>query len=415
MKYDIADPSLASEGHRRIAWAGRRMPVLAAIRERFEDEQPLMGIRVAACMHVTTETATLMYALRAGGASVVLCASNPLSTQDDVAAALVDDGIPVYAVHGEDSDTFYRHINAILDTDPHIVFDDGADTTTVLHRERKEQPILGGLEETTTGVLRLRAMAADGVLRYPVVAVNDSATKHLFDNRHGTGQSSLDGILRASNILFAGRTVVVAGFGDCGWGVARRAAGLGASVVVIEVDPIRAVSAAMEGYRVMTAAEAAPIGDVFLTVTGDIHIFRPEHFLVMKDSVILANAGHFDVELDLIGLREMAVARREIRENLEEFELEDGRRIIVVAEGRLVNLAAAEGHPADVMDMSFADQALAAEWLVQGGGDLPPDVYTLPRELDDSVARLKLEAMGASLEVLTEEQAKYLESWEEGT
>lgn len=415
MNYDIADPGLASEGRRRIAWADRRMPVLAAIRERFETDKPLEGVRVAACMHVTSETATLMYTLRAGGASVVLCASNPLSTQDDVAAALVDDDIPVYAVRGEDSDTFYEHINAILDSEPHLVFDDGADTTTVLHRERTSQPILGGLEETTTGVLRLRAMAAKGVLRYPVVAVNDSATKHLFDNRHGTGQSSLDGILRASNILFAGKTVVVAGFGDCGWGVARRAAGLGANVVVIEVDPIRALSAAMEGYRVMTAAEAAPIGDVFVTVTGDIHIFRPEHFLVMKDNVILANAGHFDVELDLKGLWEMAVARREIRDNLEEFELDDGRRIIVVAEGRLVNLSAAEGHPADVMDMSFADQALAAEWLVEVGADLAPDVYVLPRELDESVARLKLEAMGASLEILTEEQAKYLESWEEGT
>ena len=415
MNYDIADLGLASEGHRRIAWADRRMPVLAAIRGRFEADKPLEGVRVAACMHVTSETATLMYTLRAGGASVVLCASNPLSTQDDVAAALVDDGIPVYAVRGEDSDTFYEHINAILDSEPHLVFDDGADTTTVLHRERKDQVILGGLEETTTGVLRLRAMAANGVLRYPVVAVNDSATKHLFDNRHGTGQSSLDGILRASNILFAGRTVVVAGFGDCGWGVARRAAGLGASVVVIEVDPIRALSAAMEGYRVMTAAEAAPVGDVFITVTGDIHIFRPEHFVVMKDNVILANAGHFDVELDLEGLREMAVTSREIRDNLVEFELDDGRRIIVVAEGRLVNLSAAEGHPADVMDMSFADQALAAEWLIDVGDDLKPDVYVLPRELDESVAKLKLESMGASLETLTEEQAKYLESWEEGT
>ena len=415
MNYDIADSSLAGEGHRRIAWADRRMPVLAAIRERFADEQPLDGVRVAACMHVTSETAVLMHTLRAGGAEVVLCASNPLSPQDDVAAALVDDGVPVFAVRGEDSDTFYTHINAILDTDPHLVFDDGADTTTVLHRERTDQPIVGGLEETTTGVLRLRAMAANGVLRYPVVAVNDSATKHLFDNRHGTGQSSLDGILRASNILFAGRTVVVAGFGDCGWGVARRAAGLGANVVVIEVDPIRALSAAMEGYRVMTAAEAAPIGDVFVTVTGDIHIFRPEHFEVMKDNVILANAGHFDVELDLKGLAEMAVASREIRDNLVEFELADGRRTIVVAEGRLVNLSAAEGHPADVMDMSFADQALAAEWLIDVGSELKPDVYVLPRELDESVARLKLEAMGASLETLTEEQAKYLESWEEGT
>ncbi|MEN8235701.1 MAG: adenosylhomocysteinase [Actinomycetota bacterium] len=415
MNYDIADLSLAAEGHRRIAWADRRMPVLASIRERFEAERPLEGIRVAACMHVTTETAVLMQALRAGGASVTLAASNPLSIQDDVAAALVDDGISVYAIWGEESETFYEHINAILDTEPHLVFDDGADATTVLHRERTTQPILGGMEETTTGVLRLRAMAKDGVLRYPVVAVNDSATKHLFDNRHGTGQSSLDGILRASNILFAGRTVVVAGFGDCGWGIARRAAGLGANVVVIEVDPVRALSAAMEGYRVLNAAEAAPIGDVFLTATGDIHIFRPEHFEVMKDSAILANAGHFDVELDLVGLDDMAVAKREIRDNLEEYELADGRRIVVVAEGRLVNLAAAEGHPADVMDMSFADQALAAEWLVENAADLPPNVYTLPRELDEEVARLKLEAMGASLETLTDEQAKYLESWEEGT
>jgi adenosylhomocysteinase len=391
------------------------MPVLAAIRERFEAERPLEGIKVAACMHVTTETAVLMQTLRAGGASVALCASNPLSTQDDVTAALVEEGIPVYAIRGEDSDTFYRHINAILDTGPDLVFDDGADTTTVLHRERTTQPILGGLEETTTGVLRLRAMAKEGVLRYPVVAVNDSATKHLFDNRHGTGQSSLDGILRASNILFAGRTVVVAGFGDCGWGVARRAAGLGSNVVVIEVDPIRALSAAMEGYRVMTAADAAPIGDVFLTVTGDIHIFRPEHFAVMKDSVILANAGHFDVEIDLAGLDEMAVARRELRENLEEYELADGRRIIVVAQGRLVNLSAAEGHPADVMDMSFADQALAAEWLVAKAGEMGPDVYVLPHDLDEEVARLKLEAMGAKLETLTPEQVRYLSSWEEGT
>jgi adenosylhomocysteinase len=391
------------------------MPVLATIRERFEAERPLEGIRVAACMHVTTETANLMQTLRAGGASLALCASNPLSTQDDVAAALVDEGIPVYAVRGEDSDTFYEHINAILDTDPHLVFDDGADTTTVLHRDRSDQPILGGLEETTTGVIRLRAMAGEGVLRYPVVAVNDSDTKHLFDNRHGTGQSSLDGILRASNILFAGRTVVVAGFGDCGWGIAKRASGLGANVVVVEVDPIRALSAAMEGYRVMTTADAAPVGDVFITATGDVHVFRGEHFAAMKDTVILANAGHFDVELDLRELDEMSVARRELREDLEEYELADGRRIVVVAEGRLVNLGAAEGHPADVMDMSFADQALAAEWLVAKGENLPPDVYTLPKELDAEVARMKLEAMGAGLEQLTEEQHRYLHSWEEGT
>jgi adenosylhomocysteinase len=415
MNYDIADPSLAETGDRRIEWAARRMPVLAAIRERFEKERPLDGVNIAACMHVTTETANLMRTLRAGGASVALSASNPLSTQDDVAAALVADGIPVFAKRGEDSQTFYEHIDAILDTAPDLVFDDGADTTTVLHRARSDQPILGGMEETTTGVIRLRAMAADGVLRFPVVAVNDSDTKHLFDNRHGTGQSSLDGILRATNILFAGKTVVVAGYGDCGWGIARRADGLGADVVVIEVDPIRALSAAMEGYRVMTAAEAAAVGDVFLTATGDIHILRPEHFAVMKDGAILANAGHFDVEIDLKALGAMAVDRRPLRENLEEYELEDGRRIVVVAEGRLVNLGAAEGHPADVMDMSFADQALAAEWLVANGADLAPDVYTLPRALDEEVARLKLESMGASLDTLTAEQEKYLSSWEEGT
>ncbi len=415
MNYDIADPSLAEAGELRIEWAARRMPVLAAIRERFEKERPLDGVRIAACMHVTTETANLMRTLRAGGAAVALAASNPLSTQDDVAAALVADGIPVFARRGEDSETFYEHINAILDTEPDLVFDDGADTTTVLHQSRSDQPILGGMEETTTGVIRLRAMAADGVLRFPVVAVNDSDTKHLFDNRHGTGQSSLDGILRATNILFAGKTVVVAGYGDCGWGIANRADGLGADVVVIEVDPIRALSAAMEGHRVMTATDAAREGDIFLTATGDIHIFRPEHFAVMKDGAILANAGHFDVEIDLEALGEMAAARRTLRENLEEYELEDGRRIVVVAEGRLVNLGAADGHPADVMDMSFADQALAAEWLVANGADLAPDVYTLPRKLDEEVARLKLESMGAGLDALTEEQERYLSSWEEGT
>jgi adenosylhomocysteinase len=415
VNYDIADASRAAEGERRIQWAARRMPVIAAVRERFEKERPLEGIRIGACMHVTSETANLMRALRSGGASVALCASNPLSTQDDVAAALVADDIPVFAVRGEDSHTFYRHIDAILDTEPHLVFDDGADATTVLHKARSEQPVLGGLEETTTGVIRLRAMAADGVLRYPVVAVNDSDTKHLFDNRHGTGQSSLDGILRATNILIAGKTVVVAGYGDCGWGIARRASGLGANVVVIEVDPIRALSAAMEGHRVMTAAEAAPIGDLFFTATGDIHIFRPEHFAVMKDGAILANAGHFDVEIDLVALAEQAVERRDLRDNLEEYELEDGRRIVIVAQGRLVNLAAAEGHPADVMDMSFADQALAAEWLVANGADIEPDVYTLPRALDEEVARLKLESMDAGLETLTAEQEKYLSSWDMGT
>ncbi len=415
MDYDIADLGLAETGHRRIEWAGRRMSVLAAIQDRFEKERPLEGITVGACMHVTSETANLMLALRAGGAEVALCASNPLSTQDDVAAALVDAGIPVFAVRGESAETFYEHIHSVIDTGPDIVFDDGADMTTVLHKERGDVPIIGGLEETTTGVIRLRAMAADGVLRYPVVAVNDSATKHLFDNRHGTGQSSLDGILRAANILFAGRTVVVAGYGDCGWGIAERAKGLGADVVVMEVDPIRAVSAAMNGHRVLDGLAAAREGDVFITATGNIHVFREEHFAEMKDGAIMANAGHFDVELDLGALDRMAMSRRLLRESLEEYVLPDGRRLLVVAEGRLVNLGAAEGHPADVMDMSFADQALAAEWIVVNADDLEPAVYVLPAELDREVARLKLEAMGGGLEALTEEQERYLASWQEGT
>jgi adenosylhomocysteinase len=415
VEYDIADPSLAELGGRRIEWADRRMPVLGAIRERFESDQPLAGLTIGACMHVTTETANLMRVLRAGGASVTLCASNPLSTQDDVAAALVDEGIPVYAVRGEDAETFYRHINAVLDTNPDLVFDDGADMTTVLHEARSDQPILGGMEETTTGVIRLRAMAKDNVLRFPVVAVNDSDTKHLFDNRHGTGQSSLDGILRATNILFAGRNVVVAGYGDCGLGIAQRADGLGAKVIVVESNPVRALSAAMDGHRVMTTDEAAPIGDVFITATGDIHVFRKEHFEVMKDGAILANAGHFDVEIDLKDLGGMSTAYRELRDNLGEYTLPDGRRLLVVAEGRLVNLGAAEGHPADVMDMSFADQALAAEWLKENGASLEPKVYVLPQALDHEVARLKLESMGGGLEQLTDEQLDYLNSWQHGT
>jgi adenosylhomocysteinase len=415
VQHDITDPGLADLGQRRIEWAGRRMPVLATIRERFERDQTLEGKAFGACMHVTSETANLMLTLRAGGARVALCASNPLSTQDDVAAALVAEGIPVFARRGEDSATFYEHIHAVLDTEPHVVFDDGSDLTTVLHKERSNQDIVGGLEETTTGVIRLRAMADDGVLRFPVVAVNDSDTKHLFDNRHGTGQSSLDGILRASNILFAGRTVVVAGYGDCGWGIAERAKGLGAHVVVVEVDPIRAVSAAMNGHRVMTTDDAAAVGDVFITATGNIHVFREEHFLHMKDGAILANAGHFDVEIDLVALDRLATSRRELRDNLEEYALPDGRRLLVVAEGRLVNLGAAEGHPADVMDMSFADQALAAEWILDNGDTLEPGVYVLPAELDREVARLKLESMGGGLELLTAEQRNYLASWQEGT
>ena len=415
MDYDIADPSLADLGRRRIEWAGRRMPVLAAIRERFERDQTLAGRSFGACMHVTSETANLMLALKAGGADVALCASNPLSTQDDVAAALVEMGVPVFARRGESAETFYAHIHAVLDTHPDVVFDDGADMTTVLHKERRDQELIGGLEETTTGVIRLRAMADDGVLRFPVIAVNDSATKHLFDNRHGTGQSSLDGILRAANILFAGRTVVVAGYGDCGWGIAERAKGLGADTVVVECDPIRAVAAAMNGHRVMTSLEAAAEGDVFITATGNIHVFREEHFLSMSDGAIVANAGHFDVEIDLVALDRLATSRRELRDNLEEYQLPDGRRILVVAEGRLVNLGAAEGHPADVMDMSFADQALAAEWMIAESDALEPGVYVLPADLDREVARLKLEAMGGGLEILTDEQERYLASWQHGT
>ena len=415
MRYDIADGSLAEAGSLRVEWAGRRMPVLAAIRGRFEADQPLAGRRVGACLHVTAETANLMLALRAGGAEVTLCASNPLSTQDDVAAALVEEGIPVYAVRGEDSERYYGHIRSVLDAGPEITMDDGADLVTTLLKERAGHDPLGSTEETTTGVLRLRAMADAGVLRFPVVAVNDSATKHLFDNRHGTGQSSLDGILRATNLLFAGHTVVVIGYGDCGTGVAARAQGLGASVIVVEVDPVRALAAAMEGYRVLPGLEAARLGDIFVTVTGDIHVLRAEHFAVMKDGAVLANAGHFDVEIDLAALEAAATGRRRIRANLEEWQLADGRMLYVAAEGRLVNLAAAEGHPADVMDMSFADQALAAEWLAANAGKLEPRVYRLPEYLDAEVARIKLESLGGGVDALTPEQERYLRSWELGT
>jgi adenosylhomocysteinase len=415
MKSDIADASLAEQGALRIEWAARRMPVLAAIRQRFEGSRPLEGMRVGACLHVTAETANLMRALRAGGAEVTLCASNPLSTQDDVAAALVEEGIPVYAVRGEDAERYYGHIRAVLDQAPQVTMDDGADLVTTLLRERAGNDPIGSTEETTTGVLRLRAMAEAGVLRFPVVAVNDSATKHLFDNRHGTGQSALDGILRAANLLFAGRTVVVVGYGDCGTGVAARAKGLGASVIVVEVDPVRALAAAMEGHRVLPGLEAARLGDIFVTVTGDIHVLRAEHFAVMKDGAVLANAGHFDVEIDLAALEAAAQGRRRIRPNLEEWRLADGRCLYVAAEGRLVNLAAAEGHPADVMDMSFADQALAAEWLGANAGKLEPRVYRLPDYLDAEVARIKLESLGGGLDTLTPEQERYLRSWEMGT
>ncbi|MFH1330713.1 MAG: adenosylhomocysteinase [Actinomycetota bacterium] len=415
MRFDIADVSLAGEGALRIEWAARRMPVLATIHRRFESERPLEGMRVGACLHVTAETANLMRALRAGGAQVTLCASNPLSTQDDVAAALVEEGFAVYAVRGEDAERYYGHVRAVLDLEPQVTMDDGADLVTTLLKERAGRDPLGSTEETTTGVLRLRAMADAGVLRFPVVAVNDSATKHLFDNRHGTGQSALDGILRATNLLFAGRTVVVVGYGDCGTGVAARAQGLGAAVIVVEVDPVRALAAAMEGYRVLPGIEAARLGDVFVTVTGGLHVLRAEHFAVMKDGAVLANAGHFDVEIDLVALQATAQGRRRVRANLEEWQLADGRRLYVAAEGRLVNLAAAEGHPADVMDMSFADQALAAEWLTANAGKLEPRVYRLPEYLDAEVARIKLESLGCGLDTLTPEQERYLRSWELGT
>jgi len=391
------------------------MQVLATVRERFAKERPLEGLVVAACLHVTAETANLMLALRDGGAEPILCASNPLSTQDDVAAALTAEGIPVFAIRGEDADTYYKHIHAVLDHAPAITMDDGADLATILHTDRRDIEVIGSTEETTTGVIRLKAMAADGTLRVPVVAVNDSATKHLFDNHYGTGQSAIDGILRATNILLAGQNFVIVGYGDCGRGVANRADGMGAKVIVVEVDPVRALAAAMDGYRVMTASEAARVGDVFLTVTGNKHVLRMEHFDVMKDGAILANAGHFDIELDLAALRAASVAHRGIRDNLDEFELPDGRRILVAAEGRLVNLGAAEGHPADVMDMSFSNQALAAEYLAVNADTLEPRIYTLPDEIDAEVARIKLEQMGGGLESLTEDQKAYLSGWQEGT
>ena len=415
---DIRDAALADEGRTRIEWADRQMPVLQRIRERFEKERPLEGITIAACLHVTTETANLMRTLAAGGADVALCASNPLSTQDSTAAGLVEAyDIPVFAVRGEDDALYYAHIKAVLDRRPKITMDDGGDLVTMLHQQRQDQlpEIIGGTEETTTGVIRLHSMEANGVLGYPIVAINNADTKHLFDNRYGTGQSSLDGIIRAANILLAGQTLVVVGYGDCGRGVASRADGMGARVVVVEVNPIRALEAAMDGFSVMTADEAAAVGDVFITVTGNKHVLRRRHFERMKDGVILANAGHFDIELDLDSLRRMAVEKRPVRTNLDEFEMEDGRRILLAAEGRLVNLGAAEGHPADVMDMSFTNQALAAEWLIANVDDLEPKIYTLPEEIDRRVAAIKLARLGGGLEELTDDQRAYLASWQEGT
>ena len=418
MDYDVKDLGLAEKGKFRIEWAGMHMPVLALIRERFAREKPLQGMRISACLHVTTETANLMLTLKAGGASVVLCASNPLSTQDDVAACLVKEyGIPVFAIKGEDKETYYRHVHSALDHRPNITLDDGGDLVSTIHSAREEllEEIIAGTEETTTGVIRFKSMERDGVLRYPVIAVNDASTKYLFDNRYGTGQSTLDGILRATNVLLAGKTFVVGGYGWCGRGLAMRASGMGANVVVTEVDPLKALEAVMDGYRVMTMHEAAKIGDIFVTVTGDINVIREEHFKVMKNGAILANSGHFNVEIDIPALEKIARDKRRIREYVDEYTLEDGRKIYLLGEGRLINLAAAEGHPASVMDMSFANQALCSEYIVREGGKLEPRVYPVPEHIDKEVARLKLESMGVEIDSLTEEQKAYLSSWEMGT
>jgi adenosylhomocysteinase len=415
---DIKDPSLSQDGHDRIEWAAGEMPVMARIKERFEKERPLSGIAIAACLHVTTETANLLQTLQAGGAEVVVAASNPLSTQDDVAAALIEAGIETFAIKGEDNDTYYKHLNAVLDTRPQITMDDGADLVSVLHRDRADHlpHVIGGTEETTTGVIRLRAMAADGALGYPIVSVNDADTKHLFDNRFGTGQSTIDAIMRSTNRLLAGKTVVVCGYGMCGRGVSSRARGMGARVVITEVDPTAALEAVMEGYAVMPLREAARIGDVFVTVTGDKSVVRREHMELMKDGAILANSGHFDVEIEKGSLAELAQGRvRRIRQFVDEYTLADGRRLHLLGEGRLVNLAAAEGHPAAVMDMSFANQALSVEWMVKNHATLKAQVYPVPPEIDREVARLKLHAMAVEIDELTSEQEQYLRSWQEGT
>ncbi len=419
MDYHVKDLELAPAGRRRIAWAEREMPVLRQIRERFAVEKPLKGVRLSACLHVTTETANLVRTLRAGGAEVVLVASNPLSTQDDVAAALVAyDEMPVYAIKGEDEQTYYEHIHAAIDHKPHLTMDDGADLVSTLHKARREAlaNVIGGTEETTTGVIRLRAMAKDGALAYPVIAVNDALTKHLFDNRYGTGQSTMDGVIRATNVLIAGKTVVVGGYGWCSRGIAMRAKGMGANVIVTEVNPLKALEAVMDGYRVMPMIEAAPIGDIFITSTGDIDVIDRPHFEVMKDGAIVANAGHFNVEINLPALAEMAVEEpRRVRPFVDQYTLPDGRRINVLAEGRLVNLSAAEGHPSAVMDMSFANQALSAEYMLAHADELEKRVYAVPQEIDEAIARLKLQAMGVKIDVLTERQKQYLASWEEGT
>lgn len=419
MEFDVKNMDLAPGGRRRTDWANQEMAVLAGIKEQFEKDRPFAGLRIGCCMHVTTETANLMVALQAGGADLALAASNPLSTQDDVAASLVSHyEIPVFAIKGEDNETYFKHIEAVLDTKPHIVMDDGADLVSTIHKSHRDLigDMLGGTEETTTGIVRLRAMANDGALEFPMMAVNDALTKHLFDNRYGTGQSTMDGIIRATNYLIAGRNVVIGGFGWCSRGIAMRARGLGANVIVTEVDSLKALEAIMEGYRVMPMMEAAPIGDIFVSATGDIHVFDRHHFEIMKDGALLANSGHFDVEINKPALREMSIDDpKRVRPFVDQFTLKDGRRLNLLGEGRLINLAAAEGHPAAVMDMSFAGQAMAAKYLVDNKGKLENKVYTIPEAVDEEIARIKLESMGIKIDTLTEEQVAYLNSWEEGT
>lgn len=419
MKYHVKDIDLAPAGRLRMEWAEREMPVLRRIRERFAAEKPLKGVRLSACLHVTTETGNLVRTLQAGGADLVLVASNPLSTQDDVAAALVAyDEIPVYAIKGEDNDTYYEHIHAALDHRPHVTMDDGADLVSTMHKKRPEvlETVVGGTEETTTGVIRLRAMAEEGALNYPIIAVNDALTKHLFDNRYGTGQSTLDGVIRATNVLIAGKTVVIAGYGWCSRGIAMRAQGLGANVIITEVDPLKALEAVMDGYRVMPMIEAAPVGDIFITATGDINVIDQPHFEVMKDGAIVCNSGHFNVEINLPALEALAGHEpRIVRPFVKQYTLPDGRRINVLADGRLVNLSAAEGHPSAVMDMSFANQALSAEYMLTHAQELEHRVYAVPEEIDQAIAALKLEAMGVAIDGLTEAQRHYLGSWQEGT
>jgi adenosylhomocysteinase len=415
---DVKDMGLADKGKARIEWAQQWMPVLQMIRKRFQKQKPLKGVRISACLHVTTETANLVITLRDGGADVVLCASNPLSTQDDVAASLVRDyNIPTYAIKGEDKDTYYSHIVSALDHKPQITMDDGADLVSMILTKRKDllPGIMGGTEETTTGVIRLRSMANDGVLKFPIIAVNDADTKHLFDNRYGTGQSTLDGILRATNLLYAGLRVVICGYGWCGRGCAMRAKGMGADVIITEINPTKALEATMDGFRVMPLIEAAKLGDIFVTVTGNKNVVAKQHFLAMKSGAVVANSGHFNVEIDIPALEKLAKGKRQTREFVDEYTLSNGNKIYILGEGRLINLAAAEGHPAVVMDMSFADQALSAEYMVKNAKKLEPKVYTVPADIDQNVARLKLEALGVSIDTLTKEQEKYLASWNEGT